>query len=160
MRYVAILALMLSCSVAALVAKAEEEPVLLIGTIVKWQYPGAKIGGAEASDGATVDAAGKRPVASTVMKTTMTTKDPVEEVVKFYRALLARDEKTADKLGVKPGEGQSVTFGDESAGRPFALHTILVNTARTSTVIIITRGAEEKETRITWKRYLVHEVGK
>ena len=140
-------------------AATEDEPLLLLGTIVKWQYPESRIGGAEMADAATVDATGKRTVPSTVLKTTMTTKDSAEDVVKFYRALLVRDAKADDKLGTKPDEGRCVTFSDESEGRSFAFHTIIVNTSNTSTVIIVTRGDDEKETRITWKRYLRHEIG-
>lgn len=139
-------------------AATDDEPVLLLGTIVKWQYPGSKIGGAEMSDAATMNAVGERTVPSTVMKTTMTTKDSAEDVVKFYRALLKRNAKVDDKLGTKPDEGRSVIFSDESEDRSFAFHTIMVNTSNTSTVIIVTRGDDEKETRISWKRYLRHEI--
>jgi hypothetical protein len=89
----------------------------------------------------------------------MTTKDSVEDVLKFYRTLLTRDPKIEDKLGVKPDAGRSVTFNDESDGRPFAFHTIIVNTSTASTTLIVTRGADENETRITWTHYSRHEIG-
>ena len=152
---VPILAVLLCLGTLAFAAN-DDEPVLLLGTIVKWQYPGSKIGGAEMSDAATVDATGKRTAASSLLKTTMTTKDSVEDVLKFYRTLL--DPKSGDKLGLEKSEGRSVLFSDESEGRPFAFHTILVNESTKSTVLIVTRGADEEETRITWKRYLRQEI--
>ena len=62
-------------------------------------------------------------------------------------------------LGIGGQAGRSVVFSDESEERPFAFHTIVVNTANSSTILIITRGNDEKLTRITWKQYLKHEVG-
>lgn len=164
MRFFAPIFMVLFClgtlSFAAMpLAATSDEPVTLLGTIVKWQYPKSKIGKSEMAGAATMDASGKLTVPSTVLKTTMTTKDSVEKVLKFYRTLLTRDPKANDKLGDKPDTGRSVTFSDESDGRPFAFHTILVNTPATSTTLIITRGADEKETRITWKRYSRHEIG-
>lgn len=136
-----------------------DEPVKLIGTIVKWRYPEAEIGRSEMSDAGTMDAQGKRTVVSSVLKSTMETRDSVESVLEFYRELLTRKPTNDDKLGIGPQEGRSVVFSDESEGRPFALHTIMVNGGNSSTILIITRGTDEKLTRITWKQYLKHEVG-
>ena len=140
-------------------AMSPDEPVMLLGTIVKWQYPDSKINGAEMSDAATVDASGKRTVPSVLLKTTMTTKDTVEDILMFYRTLLTRDLKFNDKLGAEQNTSRSVIFNDESNGCSFAFHTIIVNTSKTSTTIIVTRGTEENETRITWKQYLRLEIG-
>ena len=131
-----------------------DEPVTLIGTIVKWQYPDAEIGKSEVSDGATIAADGERTVSSSVLKTTMLTPDPVEKVLAFYRDLLTRNPASDKRLGIGPLVGRSVVFSDESDGRPFAFHTIIVNSANTSTTLIITRGKDEEQTRITWKQYL------
>ena len=159
MRFFAPVLMILFCLAALSFAATDDEPVTLLGTIVKWQYPESKINGAEIADAATVDASGKRTVPSVVLKTTMTTKDSVEDVLKFYRTLLTRDPKIDDKLGVQSDAGKSVTFNDESDGRPFAFHTIIVNTSTTSTTLIVTRGTDENKTWITWKRYSRHEIG-
>jgi len=140
------------------ITASADEPVLLIGTIVKWRYPDADIGKSQGPDAATIDADGKRTVPSSVLKTTMVTADSVDKVLAFYRDLLTRNPTNDGELGIAPAVGRSVVFSDESDGRPFAFHTILVNTANTSTILIITRGDNEKLTRITWKRYLKHEV--
>ncbi len=136
-----------------------DEPVTLIGTIVKWRYPDAEIGKAEMSDAATIAADGQRTAPSSMLKTTMTTPDSVDKVLDFYQKLLKRNPANDEKLGTGAKAGRSVIFSDESAGRPFAFHTILVNARNTSTTLVITRGKGEKLTRITWKQYLRHEVG-
>jgi hypothetical protein len=52
MRMVAPILLTLFCLSPSSLNAAEDEPILLLGTIVKWRYPEAKIGGAEMSDAA------------------------------------------------------------------------------------------------------------
>lgn len=151
--------LALLIAAATSVTLPADEPVLLIGTIVKWQYPDAEIGKAEVSDAATIDVEGKRTVPSSMMKSTMTTRDTVDKVLAFYRNLLTRNQTNDNKLGIKPQTGRSVVFSDESEGRPFAFHTIVVNSANTSTTLMITRGDNEERTHITWKQYMRHEIG-
>jgi hypothetical protein len=151
--------LALFCATVMAVPASADEPVLLIGTIVKWRYPDAEIGDSEASDAATIDGDGKRTAPSSLLKTTMTTRDSVDKVLAFYRDLLTRNPENDSKLGIGPQVGRSVVFSDESDGRPFAFHTIVINTANTSTTLVITRGIDEEQTRITWKQYLKHEVG-
>ena len=136
-----------------------KEPVTLLGTIVKWRYPDAAIGKSVMADAETIAADGKRTAPSSVLTTTMTTGDSVEKVVAFYRDLLNRNRANDKKLGDDPKAGQSVVFSDESEGRPFAFHTILVNSTNSSTTIMITRGGDEETTRITWKQYVKHEIG-
>ena len=157
MRLFASVFTVLFCLGASSFAVDDKEPVTLLGTIVKWKYPGSKIHGAAMTDAATMDASKKRTVPSTMLKTTMTTADSVEDVLKFYKTLLKRDASIVDKLGDKAATGRSAIFSDESEGRPFVFHTISVNTSNASTILIVTRGAEETETRITWKRYLRHK---
>ena len=89
----------------------------------------------------------------------MATGDSVDKVLAFYRELLTRNQTNDDKLGIGRQVGRSVVFNDESDGRPFAFHTIVVNSANSSTTLIITRGKGEERTYITWKQYLKHEVG-
>ena len=159
MRLFATVFTVLFCFGASSFAVDDNDSVNLLGTIVKWQYPESKIHGAEMADAATLDAGKKRTDSSTILKTTMTTADSVEDVLKFYRTLLKRDARIDDKLGDKAETGRSVIFSDESEGRPFAFHIISVNTSTASTTLIVTRGAKETETRITWKRYLRHNTG-
>jgi hypothetical protein len=149
---------LLHVAVLAITASADE-PVTLIGTIVKWRYPDAEIGKSQMSDAATIDADGKRTVPSIILTTTMTTADSVDKVLAFYQELLQRNPTTDDKLGIGRQVGRSVIFSNESEGRPFALHTIVINDTDTSTILIITRGEGEKQTYITWKQYLKHNVG-
>ena len=80
-------------SVAALAITAfADEPVTLIGTIVKWRYPDAEIGKSQMSDAATIDADGKRTAPSTILETTMTTADSVDKVLKYLKALIERSQ--------------------------------------------------------------------
>jgi hypothetical protein len=151
--------LSLPFAIAMLVTASAEEPMTLIGTIAKWQYPDADINKSEMSDAATIAADGERIVPSTVLKTTMSTVDAVDKVLESYRALLTRNPVNDSKLGTDATTGRSVIFSDESEGRPFEFHTILVNSANSSTTLIITRGKDEGRTHITWKQYLIHEVG-
>ncbi len=137
-----------------------EEPVLLIGTVLKWRYPEAEIGPSSMSDGETIAADGNRTAPSSVLTTTMTTRDSVEKVVAFYRELLTRNPVNDKKLGIAPTVGRSVLFSDESDGRPFALRTILVNSANSSTTLVISRGKDEEATHITWKQYVTHDLGR
>lgn len=140
--------------------KAEaDEPVTLIGTIVKWRYPDAEIGKSVMSDAATTDADGKRTVPSSVLKTTMKTDDSIEKVMAFYKDLLTRSLDKDNQIGIGGKAGASVVFSDESDGREFGFHTILVNSHNKSTILIITRDNEESKTHITWKQYLKHEIG-
>ncbi|QEF96402.1 hypothetical protein Mal15_04300 [Stieleria maiorica] len=155
-----ILLLVLSNAIVVIPAACAEEPVTLIGTIVKWRYPDADIGKSQMSDAATIAADGNRTVPSSVLKTTMTTPDSVEKVLAFYQDLLTRNATNDKTLGIEPDVGRSVVFSDESEGRPFAFHTILVNSEASSTTLIVTRGESEELTSITWKQYLRHDVGK
>ena len=159
MRFLSQMSLTLLCAIVLSITVPADEPVTLIGTIVKWRYPNAEIGKSQMSDAATIDADGKRTVPSTVLKTTMATGDSVDKVLAFYQELLTRNQTNDDKLGIGRQVGRSVVFNDESDGRPFAFHTIVVNSANSSTTLIITRGKGEEQTYITWKQYLKHEVG-
>ncbi|QEG22224.1 hypothetical protein [Mariniblastus fucicola] len=159
MRLLASVFILLFCLGASSFAVDDNEPVTLMGTIVKWRYPKSQFNGAAMSDAKNMDASEKRTAPSIMLKTTMTTEDSVEDVLKFYQVLLKRDPKIDDKLGDKAEAGRSVIFSDESDGRPFAFHIISVNTSTASTTLTITRGVDETETRITWKRYLQLQVG-
>ena len=133
---------------------AAAEPRSLLQTIAEWQYPGSALSASQASDGATVDVEGNRTIPSSVCKTVMTTDAPVEKVLDYYRTKLSPTPK-ADGGKTEPPDatGRSVVFSDDSDGRPFALHTVIVNTSDTSTTLVISRGKDEARTHIAWKQY-------
>ncbi len=128
-------------------------PKPLLQTIAEWQYPGSELSAAGASDGATVGARGDRTVPSTVSKTVMATDAPVEAVLAYYKSRLAPPAEGAGGFAAADPGGRSVDFSDDSAGRPLALHTVIVNTADTSTTLVISRGKGEARTYIAWKQY-------
>lgn len=132
-----------------------QEKHSLMALIAEWQYPNSKINGATMADGKTVDSDGNRTVQSIVCKTVLTTGDSVEKVIEYYKGKLAPEKKAEKPRGEqKDKAGRSVVFHDDSDGRPFAMHVIIVNTDSSSTTLIITRGANESTTRIAWKHYL------
>src|SRR5262245_42484056 len=122
MRFFPEISLALLCVTALAITGSADEPVTLIGTIVKWRYPDAEIGKSQMSDAATIGADGQRTVPSIILQTTMTTADSVDKVLGFYRELLTRSPSNDDKLGIARHVGRSVVFSDESAERPFAFH--------------------------------------
>jgi len=144
----------------ALLAKASlchaEEPLSLMQTIGQWQYHGSKMSSATMSDAATTNASGERILQSVQLKAVFTTKEPMPEVIAYYRSrpmsagisnALKPEEKAAADTGI------SVTFHDDSRERPLAIHVILVNTDKTSTTLVISRAATESETHIAWTQY-------
>lgn len=133
---------------------ASAQQLSLMQMISQWQYPGSAIDDAQMSDGATLDADGNRTVPSVVCKTDMVTDASVDEVLDYYKAKL----KPGPQSEVEPAKptgagGRSVVFSDDSEGRPFALHTVMVNTRDTSTMLVISRGKDEAKTHIGWKHY-------
>lgn len=121
--------------------------------ILPWQYPDSTSRGASMSDGATMSPDGQRTCQSITCKTTMVTDATVDEVLNYYALKLkpTKDE-TTDTFPFATA-GRSVVVSDDSADRPFAMHTVLVNTSRSSTTLIITRGKDEAQTHIAWKHY-------
>lgn len=150
----------ITCANVVLHSARADEPITLIGTIVKWRYPDAEIGKSEMSDAATTDADGKRTVPSSILKTTMKTDDSVEKVIAFYKNLLDRTPEKDEGIGIGGQAGASVVFSDESDERELGFHTILVNSQNRSTLLIVTRANGESKTHITWKQYVKHETGK
>lgn len=135
--------------------RASAQRMSLMQTLEPWRYPGSEFGGAQMSDGATIDASGARTSPSVFCKAAMTTDAPVEEVLEFYRAKLTAKPSDESEEDAKPDRksGRSVVFNDDSQGRPFALHTIFVNANNASTTLVITRGQDEPQTHIAWKHY-------
>ena len=136
-----------------------QEAPSLMKMIGRWQYPGSQISGATLSDAATMNAAGERTRPSVQYRAVLTTKDPMAKVIAYYDSKL---KPAADSTNGKSGKpsatdsGQSVTFHDDSQGRPVPIHIIYVNTAKASTTLVISRAATESETHIAWARYESH----
>jgi len=130
------------------------KPASLMQMIGQWQFPGSTLNGAEMADGATIGPDGNRTTQSLACKTVMTTDAPVDEVLAHYRSMLVPRPSEVETDASTPESGRSVVFSDDSASRPFAMHTILVNTADSSTTLVITRGKGESKTHIGWKHYL------
>ena len=146
--------LLATLSVAAAPPSAAAEKRSLMGMIAEGHYPQSAINGAEMADGMTINANGDRTVQSLVCKTVMTTDAPVAKVVVYYKNKLKPKVISDDKVKEdKATSGRSVTFHDDSEGRPFSVHVILVNTELTSTTLVITRGEQESKTHIAWKHY-------
>jgi len=126
----------------------------LMGMIAEWRYPESAISRAEMADGATINSNGGRTVQSLVCKTVMTTDAPVIKVIKYYKDKLKPKWSPGSKKDKpKADSGRSVMFHDDSEGRPFSMHVITVNSERSSTTLVITRGDNETKTYIAWKHY-------
>ena len=150
----ALVLLSLACSSARTTPAAAAEQPTLLQMIAEWQYPGSAITGAQAADGATIDGSGNRTVPSIVCKTLMTTDAPVEKVLDYFRTKLSPTPKAdGDKTEPADATGRSVVFSDDSDGRPFALHTVIINAGDLSTTLVISRGKDEDKTHIAWKQY-------
>ena len=129
---------------------APEGHFFLIGTLSEWQYPNSKFHGATSSDAAITD------ICSIKCKAALTTTDPVEKVVTFYRDKL-RVDSDGNNLGATKGERvtspRSVSIQDNSAGRPLKLFIIVVNEKRSSTTLVVSRAESEEETHIAWSHF-------
>ncbi len=132
------------------------EPETLFGRLAEWRYPDAEMRhGATMSDAATIDNSGKRTVPSIQCSTVLVTDDSIAKVLEFYKSKLAF-KPGADGDAVEDSRedtGRSVTFHEDSTDRPITIHMIMVNTSRTSTTLVISRGATESETHIAWTQY-------
>ncbi|QDU88082.1 hypothetical protein Pla175_14520 [Pirellulimonas nuda] len=146
--------LTLACTLTLVAPSVAAEQLSLLGMLEEWKYPDSPFSGAQMSDGATVDAAGKRTTQSIVCNAEMMTEAPIKEVVEYYQTKLSPMPKAeGDDAPPADDAGRSVVFSDDSEGRPFAVHTVLVNTHDTSTTLIISRGKDEALTHIAWKQY-------
>jgi hypothetical protein len=79
------------------------------------------------------------------------------KVIAYYKTKLVSPagSKRAKPEGKQAADsGRSVTFHDDSEGRPLAIQVILVNTDKASTTLVISRAATESETHIAWTQYL------
>jgi hypothetical protein len=128
----------------------------LMGMLGPWAYPGATwVEGAEMADG------GMPKLQAVKCKTVLVTPDSFEDVVKYYAEKLNIDEKGNDvvkKPQVGGDGGRSVTVindsvFDEGDERPVKLQIIAVNKPDSSTTLVISRAAEERETHIAWSHF-------
>ena len=149
---------MLTCAAFFLAAESEsqaDEGLTLMGMIAEWRYPDSTINGATMSDGETVNSDGERTVQSIKCKSVLKTADSVENVLDYYKAKLKPNpEKALPPQNPDIVSGRSVTFHDDSDARPLALQVIVVNTAKTSTTLVISRSKDETQTHIAWTHYL------
>jgi hypothetical protein len=131
-------------------APAPEGHLTLMGMLSEWQYPNSKFHGATGSDAAITD------IGSIKCKAVLTTTDPVENVVTFYRDKLKVDSDGND-LGATKGERvtstRSVSIQDNSDGRPLKLVIIVVSDERSSTTLVVSRAKGEAETHIAWSHF-------
>ena len=143
-----------TCVLTAGSMSSHAEKASLMQMIAEWRYPDSTVSDAEMADGATKNPSGDRTTQSIVCKTIMRTDATVEQVLDYYKAKLkpppTKNDNDADTADVG---GRSVVFSDDSEGRPFAMHTIIINTEDTATTLIITRGEAESKTHIGWKHY-------
>ncbi len=123
----------------------------LMGTLAEWSYPGASM-----PDGATMSDGGNPLQQSVKCAAILSTPDPVEKVIKYYTEKLAAHETrepVAGKGEANRVQGQSVTAQDDSRGRSLALRVFVVNRRQSSTTLVISRAAGERETHIAWSHY-------
>ncbi|MBT4865684.1 MAG: hypothetical protein HON53_11305 [Planctomycetaceae bacterium] len=144
-------------ALAPAAVQADDGPKTLLTRIAEWQYPGAKISGASMSDGATVNEQGNRTVPSIHCKTMLTTTDPINKVVEYYKSRLNQKTKPGKekKVGGKASNvpGRSVTYHSDSGDRPVVIHIISVNEGHVSTTLVISRSKGETKTHIAWSQY-------
>ncbi len=123
----------------------------LLGTLAEWKYPGSKmLGGATMSDG------GNPLVPDVLCRTILTTPDPIDKVAKFYAEKFETPPAAGGqnaRADVKEADAKAVSTQDDSEGRPVTVRVIVVNTADTTTTLVISRANSEKETHIAWSHY-------
>lgn len=154
MQRIKLVILSVACWLATIMTSAIAEPPSLMQMIAKWQYPDSAMNDAEMADGETIDSTGKRTTQSIVCKTVLTTDAPIEKVLEYYKTKLKPKANADVKQAVAADpSGRSIVFFDDSDGRPFVIHTVIVNDDRTSTTLVISRGKDESKTHIAWKHY-------
>ena len=126
----------------------------LMGMLGPWAYPGATwLDGAEMADG------GNPELPSVKCKTVLVTPDSFEQVTKYYAEKLGIDEKKGEALKATPGAGGKAvavindSVLDEGVERPVKLQIITVNKPDSSTTLVISQAAEERETHIAWSHF-------
>lgn len=129
------------------------DPTTLMGLLGPWAYPGATwLDGAQMADG------GNPELPSIKCKTVLVTPDSFEQVTKYYAEKLGIDEKKSEARKATPGSGKTVavindSVMDEGVERPVKLQIITVNKPDSSTTLVISQAAEERETHIAWSHF-------
>ncbi len=118
----------------------------LMGSLAEWMYPGSTFGGAQMSDG------GNRAISSVNCQAKLITGDPFEKVVGYYERTFVSGPRQRD-AGSDVVPAQSVSSQDDSSKRPLQLRIIVVNRAKTSTTLVISRAANETQTHIAWSHF-------
>jgi hypothetical protein len=126
---------------------ASKDQVTLMGALAEWMYPESNFGGAQMSDG------GNRTVQSVKCQAILTTADSFEKVTNFYEQRFVSGPQDAG-AAVKGAEAQSVSTQDDSSKRPVQLRVIVVNRAKTSTTLVISRTKGETKTHIAWTHFV------
>ncbi|MDC0935540.1 hypothetical protein OAS39_04575 [Pirellulales bacterium] len=117
-----------------------EQDMTLLGLLADWQYPNSKLNGATIGDG------GVAGVTSIKCDAVLTTPDSVEKVINFYaNRLEAAKTETSD--------ARSVSAQDDSNDRPVTVRVFVVNAAKRSTTLVVTRAEGEHKTHIAWTHY-------
>jgi len=141
-----------------------QERMTFFGTVAQWQYPNSTLATNKAGyfgmmgDASMRNTAGDITVTAVQVQAVWTTQDPMEKVIAYYETRLkpaagSRNAKPDERAGTD--SGTSVVSLDDSIGRPVATHIILVSTEKTSTTLVISRGATESETHVAWVHYQV-----
>ena len=126
--------------------------ITLLGTLEEWKYPGSKM-----PQGATMRGNGPYPPMQFVTcQTVLTTPDSIEKVIDFYSTKFkdVPDKSAESGKGTKLEDAQSVIVQEESKNRPVTERVILVNRAKSSTTLVISRAEAEKLTHITWLHFI------
>ena len=135
-RTLATLALLTMIAAAFVYRSAHSAPpdgISLMKTLSEWAYPGA-----QPSGDVSMSDAGIPPMQAVKCEAILTTPDPIEKVLTFYAEKLKKDATN------------TVSIQDDSKDRPVTQRVIVVNRIGTSTTLVISRAAGEKQTHITW----------
>jgi hypothetical protein len=127
-------------------AAKSDERVTLLGKLAEWKYPDSKM-----PEGASMSDGGNPTLQSVKCQTILTTPDSIEKVIDFYSKKFGIAPETGKVAGGT--EARSVLVQSDSKERPVTVQVITVQRAGTSTTLVISRAASEKETHIAWLHY-------
>ena len=140
---------LLCCSGLAEDAPPKEQ-VTLMGMLLEWRYPESEFHGAELADAAVKD------ISAIKSKAILTTPDPAEKVMDFYRKKLnvdAEGKNLDEKQGERITTDRSVLIQDVSGDRTSKLYVIAINGSKSSTTLVVSRTDGDKVTRIAWSSF-------
>lgn len=151
-RVMALLAIFFAtCNLSLAEEKVPGVRVTLLGMLNEWIYPKSEFGGAQTSDAAVTD------IYAIKSKATLTTTDPIDQVLKFYCDKLVVNEEGKNLNQKKEGErittDQSILVQNLSDDDENALYLISINGKDSSTNLVLSRPHDAKVTRIGWSNY-------